>query len=127
MRRWQMTTAQRGDGRLSRVVCLLLVVLVALIAAHPVTGASAARRHTQPLAGVSVAHHGQDCPQDRPSHAEQACPTQSSSTTPVTASLIRPLTLTSRRLPPLPAERIHQDDPGTHLCPRLTQLAVSRT
>lgn len=125
MARRETSTARRGDVPLRRRLALLAAILVALIAAHPGADATTPSAHS-PSAAASLAHHSSDCPEDDPSHAAQACPSLSSSTSPVTTPITPSLTPLALRLPTPPAQRIAETD-GTHLRPRLTQLAVSRT
>ncbi|WFE53077.1 hypothetical protein [Micromonospora sp. WMMD1155] len=128
MTRWESPTTRRA-ARLSRRLCLLVVVLVGLVLAHPSTDISDTAGHAPSVTagGASAAHDGRDCPAERRGHAEQACPALSSSTAPVTVTVMPSVAPVTFRLTPTPAPRVGTPQVGTYLCPRLAQLALWRT
>lgn len=128
MARLRFTQARGADIRLRRCLGLLVAILIGLIVAHPGAEATASGHLGLPAAAdAAITHHDRDCPQ-APGHADQVCPTRSSSTAPVTATVTPPATPVFLRLSPALTEQI--GGVGTalhHLRPRLIQLAVSRT
>ncbi|MEV7990192.1 hypothetical protein [Micromonospora sp. NPDC085948] len=128
MTRWESPTTRRAAQH-SRRLCLLVVVLVALVLAHPSTDTTAASGHTPSVTAdnAMLAHDARDCPEERRGHGEQACPALSSSTAPVTGAVIPSVTPVALGLTPTPVSRVGTTQAGTHLRPRLAQLALWRT
>lgn len=128
MTRWESPTTRRAV-RLSRRLCLLVVVLVGLVLAHPSAEPADASAHTPSVTvgGATAAHDGRDCPGERRGHTDQACPALSSSTVPVTVTVMPSIAPVTFHLTPTPGPRVGTTQTGTHLRPRLAQLALWRT
>lgn len=128
MTRCESATTRRAV-RLSRRLCLLVVVLVGLVLAHPSTNITDTSGHAPSVTagGASAVHDGRDCPGERRGHADQVCPALSSSTVPVTVTVMPSVAPVAFRLTPTSVPRVGTTQAGSHLCPRLAQLALWRT
>ncbi|BCJ68390.1 hypothetical protein GCM10009779_49760 [Polymorphospora rubra] len=128
-----MTTgAPSRARRLVRHLCLLTAVLVGVIISHPAVYAMCSVVHTRSLPAGSAAvaldlRAGHHCSTDSSGHSAQRC-----TTLPAGAALAPETAVPTVRLHQFSAE-VPPDDGGappglgTHLRPRLTELAVSRT